>query len=65
MKELVDVWKVYPESYGNPLICPSLEDALESLKYEMESADFNEPWILEKGQMTQEEYDALPEHSGW
>jgi len=56
------VWIVRCD-HGDPLICERKEDADEDYQTHLDS-ECNAP-TLEEGEMSEEEYAALPEHDGW
>ena len=58
--------KLFKVTYdGTYCILYTLDDALTTIKNEMEQDDFFDKIELERVEMTQEEIDALPEFDGF
>jgi hypothetical protein len=66
--ESIIVYDVCPTGEGNPITFASLDDALETIKFEMEESSDTDgwnSWTITIGRMRTSEFEALPEHSGW
>ena len=66
------VYKVIADGNGNWCAYSKLDDALDSisfdLEHDIEGLEIGEETMsfhIEVGEMTQEEYDELPEFGGW
>lgn len=57
------VYKFKPEEMARS--CTVTEDSLDTLTYELKLANVGEKYEVEVAEMSQDDFDKLPEFEGW
>lgn len=67
MSEIIDVWKTRLNGSGGGCVHDSLNDAMDAVRGLTEDLHDDERLVveIERSQMTQADYDALPEFAGY